>query len=253
MGIFDLDGRSAFVTGASRGIGKATALALAAAGADVALVARSADALGAVADEVKALGRRALVLPCDVTDPEAVATAARAAVDGLGHIDTVVNNAGGVPSAGPAAGLGAAEWEAAWRLNVDSAVNVCRSLAPELLSRDKASVINMTSIAGMLGVPFLAPYGTAKGGVVALTRALAAEWAAVGVRVNAICPGPVCTDLNRPLWEHPAAREQTAAVVPMRRWGQPEEVAGVAVFLASSAASYITGQVIAVDGGQSAV
>jgi NAD(P)-dependent dehydrogenase (short-subunit alcohol dehydrogenase family) len=145
MGIFDLDGKSAFVTGASRGIGRAVALAYAAAGADVALVARSADALAGVADEVKAAGRRALVLPCDVTDPAAVEAAAQAAVEGLGHVDILVNNAGGVPAAGPAAALDAAGWEATWRLNLDSAVNVCRSLAPELLARGDASVINMTS------------------------------------------------------------------------------------------------------------
>ncbi|MCF2531862.1 SDR family NAD(P)-dependent oxidoreductase [Yinghuangia soli] len=253
MGIFDLDGKSAFVTGASRGIGRAVALAYAAAGADVALAARSADALAEVADEVKAAGRRALVLPCDVTDPAAVEAAARAAVEGLGRVDILVNNAGGVPAAGPAAGLDAAGWEATWRLNLDSAVNVCRALAPELLARGDASVINMTSVAGIVGVPFLSAYGAAKGGIAAYTRGLAAEWAAAGVRVNAICPGPVCTDLNRPFWEHPAVREQTAAVVPMRRWGQPEEVAGVAVFLASRAASYITGQVLAVDGGQTSV
>ncbi|NUU21213.1 MAG: SDR family oxidoreductase, partial [Streptomycetaceae bacterium] len=229
------------------------ALAYAAAGADVALVARSTDALDAVADEVKALGRRALVLSCDVTDAAEVGAAARAAIDRLGHVDVVVNNAGGVPAAGPAAALDAAAWEASWRVNLDSAVHVCRALAPELLARGDASVVNLTSVAGVVGVPFLAAYGTAKGGVVAFTRGLAAEWAAAGVRVNAICPGPVCTDLNRAFWEHPATREQTAAVVPMRRWGQPEEVAAAAVFLASRAASYITGHVLAVDGGQTAV
>ncbi len=250
MNPFDLSGRNAFVTGASRGIGQSIAIGLAAAGADVALVARSEDGLAETASDITALGRKAFVIPADVTSQQAVADAAAAAIDQLGFVDIVVNNAGGSNFMVGFRDLRLAGWEKLMRLNLDSAVYVCHAFAGHLLERRQGSVINVASVAGVMGSPFLAPYGAAKAGLISLTKSLAVEWGAEGVRVNALCPGWTATDLNRGLWEDPEAGPATVATVPMRRWGTAEEMAGPAVFLASSASSYMTGQVLLIDGGQ---
>ena len=250
MNPFDLSGRNAFVTGASRGIGRSIAIGLAAAGADVALVARSEDGLAETASDITALGRKAFVIPADVTSQQAVADAAAAAIDQLGFVDIVVNNAGGSNFMIGFRDLRLAGWDKLMRLNLDSAVYVCHAFAGHLLERRQGSVINVASVAGVMGSPFLAPYGAAKAGLISLTKSLAVEWGAEGVRVNALCPGWTATDLNRALWEDPDAGPATVATVPMRRWGAAEEMAGPAVFLASSASSYMTGQVLLIDGGQ---
>jgi NAD(P)-dependent dehydrogenase (short-subunit alcohol dehydrogenase family) len=248
---FDLSGRNALVTGASRGIGRAIALAYAQAGADVALVARSAETLAEVAKEVEALGRRAQVIPCDVMDRQATGAAVRQAIDGLGHLDVVVNNAGGSNFIVPFKDLRLSGWDKLMKLNLDSAMMVCHTVAPHLLERGSGSVINVASVAA-LGAPFMAPYAAAKAGLVALTKTLALEWAASGVRVNALCPGWTATDLNRNLWEDENASRATISGVPMGRWGTPEEMAHPAVFLASAASAYMTGQVLFIDGGATA-
>jgi NAD(P)-dependent dehydrogenase (short-subunit alcohol dehydrogenase family) len=251
--LFELTGRKAFVTGASRGIGRVIAVALAEAGADVALVARSEEGLAATAARVTGHGRKAFVIPADVTQQQAVADAAAAAIEQLGHVDIVVNNAGGSDFAVPFLDLRLPGWDKLLTLNLSSAVFVCHALGPHLVERGQGSVINVASVAGLVGSPFLAPYGAAKAGLIALTRTLAAEWAAHGVRVNALCPGWTATDLNRNLWGDETAAKSTVAAVPMRRWGRPEEMAGPAVFLASDASSYMTGQVLVIDGGQTAL
>ncbi|MEV0198971.1 SDR family NAD(P)-dependent oxidoreductase [Nonomuraea sp. NPDC050691] len=252
MGAFDLSGKQALVTGASKGIGRAIALAYAEAGADVALVSRSADSLAEVAKEVEARGGRALVIPADLTDRDAAADAVRQAVEGLGHVDIVVNNAGGSNFMVEFKDLRLSGWDKLMRLNLDSAMVVCHAIAPHLLERGSGSVINVASVAA-LGAPFLAGYAAAKAGLVALTKTLAVEWARTGVRVNALCPGWTATELNRNLWEDETASRATVASVPMRRWGTPEEMAHPAVFLAGDASAYITGQVLFVDGGATAI
>ncbi len=250
---FDLTGRTALVTGASRGIGAAIAVALARAGADVAVNSRNAEALEKVAAEIGELGRRAVVLPADVTDVEAVRAMADAAVDGLGHLDVVVNNAGGTAFMVPFTQLRFAGWEKVMRLNVESVVHVLQAVAPHLLERGAGSVINVASVAGLGATPALSPYGASKAALISLTRSLAIEWAARGVRVNALCPGWTATDLNRNLWEDEQASAGLTATIPMGRWGRAEEMAGPAVFLASDASSFMTGQVLVVDGGQTAL
>ncbi|MFI6604557.1 SDR family NAD(P)-dependent oxidoreductase [Nonomuraea sp. NPDC050536] len=252
MGAFGLDGRKALVTGASKGIGRAIALAYAEAGADVALVSRSAEALSEVAKEVEALGRQALVIPADLTDREAAAASVQAAIEGLGHVDIVVNNAGGSNFLVEFKDLRLSGWDKLMRLNLDSAMTVCHAIAPHLLERRTGSVINVASVAA-LGAPLLAPYAAAKAGLVALTKTLAVEWAGAGVRVNALCPGWTATDLNRNLWEDEPTSASTVAGVPMRRWGTPEEMAHPAVFLASDASAYMTGQILFIDGGATAI
>ncbi|WP_049561087.1 SDR family NAD(P)-dependent oxidoreductase [Nonomuraea sp. SBT364] len=252
MGAFALDGKKALVTGASKGIGKAIALAYAEAGADLALVSRNAESLAEVAKEVEALGRQAVVIPADLTSREAASAAVAGAVDGLGHLDVVVNNAGGSNFLVEFKDLRLSGWDKIMRLNLDSAMAVCHAVAPHLLARGSGSVINVASVAA-LGAPFLAPYAAAKAGLVALTKTLALEWAQAGVRVNALCPGWTATDLNRNLWENEASSQATVASVPMRRWGSVEEMAQPAVFLAAPASAYVTGQVLFVDGGATAV
>jgi NAD(P)-dependent dehydrogenase (short-subunit alcohol dehydrogenase family) len=250
---FDLTGRKAFVTGASRGIGQAIAVALAQAGADLALVARGEEGLAATAKQITDCGREAHIIAADVTRQDSVEDAITAAIRALGHVDVVVNNAGGSNFAVPFLDLRLAGWDKLIRLNLDSAMYVCHAIGDHLVGRGKGSVINVASVAGLIGSPFLAPYGAAKAGLISLTKTLAVEWAARGVRVNALCPGWTATDLNRNLWDDDTAGKATVATVPMQRWGRAEEMTGPAVFLASDASSYMTGQVLVVDGGQTAL
>jgi 2-deoxy-D-gluconate 3-dehydrogenase len=247
---FDLTGRTAFVTGASRGIGRVMAVALAAAGADLALVARSEEGLAETARAVSEHGRKAFVIPADVTSQEAVEAAVAAGIERLGHIDIVVNNAGGTNFMVPFAEMRLTGWDKVMKLNAGSTVYVCHAVAGHLLERGTGSVINVASVGGLLAAPLISPYGAAKAAVISLTKSLAVEWAGNGVRVNALCPGWTATQLNRNLWGHETAGPATVATVPMRRWARAEEMAGPAVFLASDASSYMTGQTLVVDGGQ---
>jgi len=249
---FSLAGRAAFITGASRGIGRAIALGLAAAGADVALVARDEAALVEVRKEAEELGRTAVVLPCDVTDRHAVQRTVAAAIDGLGHLDVVVNNAGGTSFRAPFTRMRPVGWDKVLRLNLDSVVSVCAAVGPHLLERGTGSVINVASVAGLVGTPQLTPYGAAKAAVISLTRSLAMEWGQAGVRVNALCPGWTETDLNEGLRVDPEAAHGLVAESALARWAQPAEIVGPAVFLASDASSYVTGSVLVVDGGLTA-
>jgi NAD(P)-dependent dehydrogenase (short-subunit alcohol dehydrogenase family) len=250
--IFDLTGKKAFVTGASRGIGQAIAVALARAGADVALVSRSGEGLAQTAAQVAGSGRKGFVIPADVTDQDAVSGAVAAAIEQLGHVDIVVNNAGGSNFVVPFLDLRLRGWDKLLTLNLTSAMYVCHAIGGHLTGRGRGSVINVASVAGLIASPFLSPYGAAKAGLISLTKSLAVEWAGQGVRVNALCPGWTATDLNRNLWEDETGGKSTVATVPMQRWGRAEEMAGPAVFLASDASSYMTGQVLVVDGGQTA-
>jgi NAD(P)-dependent dehydrogenase (short-subunit alcohol dehydrogenase family) len=252
MGLFDLTGKNAFVTGASRGIGRAIAVAFAEAGADVALVARSPDGLAETAEAIDVLGRRAVVIPADVTSYDAVADAVGQAIDQLGSLDIVVNNAGGSNFMVPFRDLRLSGWDKLMQLNLSSTVYVCHAVAGHLLDRGRGSVINVASVAGVASSPTMSPYGASKAAVISLTKSLAVEWAKDGVRVNALCPGWTATDLNRMLWEDPVIGPATIASTPMGRWATADEMAGPALFLASDASSYLTGQALVVDGGQTA-
>lgn len=250
MTAFELTGKKAFVTGASRGIGRIIAVALAAAGADVAIAARSQEGLAETARAVTDLGRKAFVFPLDVTRQDDVTAAVRESIRLLGQLDIVVNNAGGMNFMVPFLDMRISGWEKIMRLNLDSTIYVCQAAGAHMRERGSGSVINVASVAGMSGTPGLIPYGASKAAVISVTKTLAVEWAQAGIRVNALCPGWTATDLNRDLWDGPDGGQATVANVPMRRWGRPEEMAGPAVFLASDASSYMTGQVLVVDGGQ---
>jgi NAD(P)-dependent dehydrogenase (short-subunit alcohol dehydrogenase family) len=247
---FDLTGRTALVTGASRGIGRAIALALAESGADVALNSRNADSLEKVAEEVQERGRKAHVLAADLTDREAAQGMVRAAIEALGHLDVLVNNAGGTAFMVPFADLRFVGWEKVMRLNVDSVVHVLQAAGPHFLERGSGSIINVASVAGLGGTPTLSPYGASKAALISLTRSLALEWAHAGVRVNALCPGWTATELNRVLWENEEVSAGMVGTIPLGRWGRADEMAGPVVFLASDASSFMTGQTVVVDGGQ---
>jgi len=253
MNLFDLTGKTALITGASRGIGRAIAVAMADAGADLALVARSVEGLAETARLVEEHGGKAFVIPADVTQQQAVEGAVTTAIGQLGHIDVLVNNAGGSNFVVPFSDLRLAGWDKIMKLNLSSAVYACHAIGQHMLARGSGSIINVASVAGVTSAPLLAPYGAAKAGLISLTRSLAVEWAQAGVRVNALCPGWTATDLNRNLWEDSDSGAATVAQVPMKRWGRPEEMAGPALLLASDASSYITGQVLLVDGGQTAI
>jgi NAD(P)-dependent dehydrogenase (short-subunit alcohol dehydrogenase family) len=251
--LFSLAGKKALVTGASRGIGQVIAVEFARAGADVAIAARTTEGLAATAKEIRGLGRQAVEIPADLTARDAAEDVVRVAIKELGHLDIVVNNAGGSNFLVPFLDMRVSGWEKVLRLNLDATMWICHAAGAHMTARGAGSVINVASVAGLAAAPFLAAYGAAKAGVVSLTKTLASEWGRSGVRVNALCPGWTATDLNRNLWDSPDGGAATVASVPMARWGKPEEMAGPAIFLASDASSFMTGQVLAIDGGQSAV
>ena len=248
----DLTGKTALVTGASRGIGRAIAVGLARAGADVALSARDEALLGEVQGEVEAVGRRAVVLPADVTDADACARLAADAIAGLGALDVLVNNAGGSSYMGPFTDLRFKGWEKTMRLNVDSIVHLTQAVGRHMLERGSGSVVNVASVAGLKATPTLAAYGASKAAVISLTKTLAMEWGPSGVRVNALCPGWTKTDLNADLWADEGLAAARVSTTGLKRWAEAEEMVGPTLFLASDASSFVTGQALAVDGGETA-
>ncbi|HZB57683.1 MAG TPA: SDR family oxidoreductase [Actinomycetota bacterium] len=243
-----LDGRTALVTGASRGIGRQAALTLAAAGASVVLAARSKEELAEVAAAARRAGAPdAIVAVTDVLDEEAVEAAVAAAVEGTGRLDVVVNVAGGQGFTAYVADTRTDGWDKVLGLNLRSVFVGCKAAMGHL--PPGGSIVNVASIAGFTASPGLAAYGAAKAGVIALTRTLAVEAAPLGVRVNCLAPGWVRTELTRRMWSDPETSRALVAQVPLGRWADVEELAGPLLLLASDAGSYITGATLVVDGG----
>lgn len=247
--LFHLDGRRALVTGGAKGLGRVIATALAEAGADVAIASRTLSEGETAAREIQAsTGRVAAAFAVDVTRAENVERLAVSVEEKLGPIDILVNNAG-VNIRGVADELAESDWDAVIATNLKGPFLCSRVFGPRMCQRGWGRVINLGSILSVVGLPGRAPYASSKAGVLNLTRVLALEWAASGVTVNAICPGPFATDMNKQLLSDPVKYQAFVDKIPMGRWGELHEIGGAAVFLASNAASFVTGSALFVDGG----
>jgi gluconate 5-dehydrogenase len=246
--LFDLTGRAALITGSSQGLGFALARGLAQAGAAVALNGRDEKKLAAAAETLRAEGARVTTAAFDVTDAAASARAVERLEEEFGAIDILVNNAG-IQRRAPLAEMTEEQWRAVIDTNLTSAFLVARAVAPRMIARGAGKIINICSVMTEVSRPTIANYAAAKGGLKMLTRAMAVEWAKHGIQANAIGPGYFVTELNRSLVENPEFNQWICGRTPAGRWGQPHELAGAAVFLASRASDFVNGQILFVDGG----
>ncbi len=245
-GMFNLAGKVAVVTGARRGLGRAMASALGAAGADVVAVSReSASELTA---DLERAGRRCVPVTADLEDPEQVDDVIPRAVQALGRVDILVNNAGTI-ARGPALDVTQDDWQRVCQVNLHAVFRLCQAAAREMLPSHRGKIINVASLLTFEGGILVSPYAASKGAVGQLTKALANEWAPHGVNVNAIAPGYMATDMTRALHEDPARNPAILTRIPAGRWGRPEDLSGAVVFLASAASDYVHGHLLAVDGG----
>ena len=250
--LFDLTGRTALVTGSSRGLGRAFADGLAAAGARVILNGVNAERLDAAVAEMRDAGHDVLTAAFDVTDEPAV-TAAFERFDAEGiHVGILVNNAG-IQFRCPMLDLGTDDWRRVIDTNLTAAFICGREAARRMVPRGAGKIINIGSLTSELARATIAPYTVAKGGIKMLTKSMAAEWGEHGIQANAIGPGYMMTDMNEALISNPQFDAWVKARTPARRWGKPEELAGTAIFLASAASDYVSGQIIYADGGMISV
>jgi gluconate 5-dehydrogenase len=250
--LFDLTGRTALITGSTRGLGRAFAEGLAAAGARIILNGTDAARVDAAVAEMRAAGHAADGVACDVTDETAILAAfEKLDADGVA-VDILVNNAG-IQWRKPMVDLPTAEWQRVLDINLTAAFVIGREAGRRMIARGHGKVINIGSLTSVLARATISPYAVTKGGIKMLTQQMAAEWASSGVQANAIAPGYMLTDMNEALVNNPDFDAWVKGRTPARRWGRPDELIGAAVFLASSASDYVNGQVIYIDGGMSAV
>jgi NAD(P)-dependent dehydrogenase (short-subunit alcohol dehydrogenase family) len=247
--LFDLTGKVALVTGATRGIGKAIAREMAHAGAKVAVCSRKADACDAVRAEFEREGLEVLSQPCNVSRKEDLKAIVDATLKRWGRIDIAVANAASNPYYGPLAEIPDEVFDKIFANNVKSVLWLANLTIPGMAERGGGSFISIGSIGGLRANTVIGAYGISKAADHHLVRNLAAEWGPKNVRVNAIAPGLIKTDFARALWEDDKRRAEREARTPLRRLGEPHEIGGIAVFLASEAASFVTGQTIIADGG----
>lgn len=248
MELFELRGRVALVTGASKGLGKSMAMALGEAGADIVMVARGPVKLAEAEKEVADMGVRTLTVAADVTIPEDVDKMVSQALAKFGKIDILVNNVGTYVGK-PIEESTTEDWFNLINTNLTSTYLCCRAVGKHMMERQRGKVVNMAAAIGALGARNSSAYCASKGGVIQLTRALAVEWAKYHITVNAIAPGTMETEITAKMLEDPKVRKALEGKVPMGRIGQPSDLAGTVIFLSASGSDYITGQTIFVDGG----
>jgi len=251
MNMFSLEDKAALITGSSRGIGKAIAEAMASAGAKVVISSRKADACESVARDIRDAGGEAIAIPCNVSDLDQVQSLVDGSTKAWGKIDVLVCNAAINPHFGPSQEIGESAFDKILSTNVKNVLWLCRAVIPQMAERKDGAVIVVSSIAGFKGTRKLGAYAISKAADMQLARNLAVEWGASNVRVNCIAPGLVRTDFARALWDDEANYARALAAYPLGRLGEPEDVAGAAVFLAAPAGAWITGQTLVIDGGSS--
>ena len=248
--MFDLNGKVAIITGSSRGIGRAIAETFARAGARVVVSSRSEEACAPVADAIRESGGEVLVVPCHIGRKEALENLVAETVRIWGRVDILVCNAAINPVYGPMSSLSDEAFDKIMATNVRSTFQLCNLVRPHMESEGGGAVVILSSIAGLRGNAVIGAYGMSKAAEAALARNLAVELGPKNIRVNALAPGLIKTDFARALWEDPERLAQAEEHTPLRRIGTPEDIAGVALFLASDAGAYVTGQTIVADGGE---
>lgn len=249
---FSIEGRKAVVTGASKGIGAEIARVFADAGADIIAVARDAAGLAETAKDVRAKGRHCLTIIADLAQADAAATIATQALAHFGTIDILVNSAG-IARIAPALALSLDDWEATMAVNLRAPFQLAQAFAPAMIAQRWGKIINISSQTGVIALDDHAAYATSKGGLNALTKSLAAEWARHNLQVNAICPTVILTPMGVQVWSAPEKSAPMIAGTPLRRFGQPVEVADMALYLASPASELVNGAIMMIDGGYSSV
>lgn len=249
---FRVDGKRALVTGGSKGIGAETAVVLAQAGADVAIVGRDRSGLEATAALVQQTGRRCIVIEADMATVEGPGQAAAAALDAFGAVDILVNNAG-IARLDPLRTLSAAAWDETMAVNLRAPYLLAQALVGKMMEQNAGKIINVSSQAGVVALEGHGAYCASKGGLNMLTKVMAMEWGAHNIQVNAVCPTVILTPMGTKVWGDPRKAEPMLAKIPLRRFGQPVEVADLILFLASPASDLITGEAILIDGGYTAI
>ncbi|WP_458110017.1 SDR family oxidoreductase [Bacillus zhangzhouensis] len=243
---FNLQGKTAVITGGTRGIGKAIALGLAESGADIVLLQRSDDT--SAQEQIRALGVRCEIVRCDMENLDEVKQAIPKAIEMMGSVEILVNNAG-IQRRAPAVEFTEQDWDDVIKVNLKAVWVLCQQAGRHMLEKKSGKIINIASIATFQGGLYVPAYASAKGAVGQLTKALANEWSSAGINVNAIVPGYIATEMNTALIEDPVRSRQILERIPAGRWGNPEDFKGAAIFLASDAANYVNGHLLAVDGG----
>lgn len=248
--MFDLSGKVALVTGASRGIGEAVAVAFAQAGAKVVLSSRKQADLDGVAQSIRGMGGEALAVAAHTGDGAAVAALVEQTVSTFGGIDILVNNAATNPHFGPILTAEESHWDKILDVNVKGYFRAAKACVESMQARGGGKIINMASVAGLEPQPMMGVYSVSKAAVLMLTKVMAAEWAPLNIQVNAIAPGFVKTKFSAALWQNPQLNQAILNMIPQKRMAEAEEIAGLAVYLASPASSFVTGSTFSIDGGQ---